>query len=236
MLPLSQRERTPTGSGHGGHPLHLGPRAPCSPACSCTNHPLPAEAQPGLLPMAITPAPLHPPLPNSDIFSLRDLSHRHKSMQLHILSPDPTSLVATALFLCSPFLAKLLEKVIYTYVLPPSLSLPFALELSGPSPSFLELATAALVRVRGDLHAAEPEVSSQVPFDMIHQQLRGFPGASGKEPACQYRRHRRRGSDRWIVKIPWRRAWQPTPVFLPEESHGRRSGLRSLGWHRAGHD
>ena len=24
----------------------------------------------------------------------------------------------------------------------------------------------------------------------------------------------------WIGKIPWRRAWQPTPVLLPEESHG----------------
>ena len=24
-------------------------------------------------------------------------------------------------------------------------------------------------------------------------------------------------------KIPWRRAWQPTPVFLPGESHGERS-------------
>ena len=27
------------------------------------------------------------------------------------------------------------------------------------------------------------------------------------------------------VKIPWRRAWQPTPVFLPGESHGQRSML-----------
>ena len=27
----------------------------------------------------------------------------------------------------------------------------------------------------------------------------------------------------WVGKIPWRRAWQPTPVFLPGESHGRRS-------------
>jgi len=26
-----------------------------------------------------------------------------------------------------------------------------------------------------------------------------------------------------VVKIPWRRAWQPTPVFLPGESHGQRS-------------
>ena len=24
----------------------------------------------------------------------------------------------------------------------------------------------------------------------------------------------------WIRKIPWKRAWQPTPVFLPVESHG----------------
>ena len=29
--------------------------------------------------------------------------------------------------------------------------------------------------------------------------------------------------DLWVRKIPWRRAWQPTPVFLPGESHGQRS-------------
>ena len=27
----------------------------------------------------------------------------------------------------------------------------------------------------------------------------------------------------WVGKIPWRRKWQPTPVFLPGESHGRKS-------------
>ena len=27
----------------------------------------------------------------------------------------------------------------------------------------------------------------------------------------------------WVRKIPWRRKWQPTPVFLTEESHGQRS-------------
>ena len=27
----------------------------------------------------------------------------------------------------------------------------------------------------------------------------------------------------WVGKIPWRRKWQPTPVFLPEEFHGQRS-------------
>ena len=29
--------------------------------------------------------------------------------------------------------------------------------------------------------------------------------------------------DPWLGKIPWRRKWQPTPVFLPGESHGQRS-------------
>ena len=29
--------------------------------------------------------------------------------------------------------------------------------------------------------------------------------------------------DPWVGKIPWRRAWQPTPVFLPGESCGQRS-------------
>ena len=35
---------------------------------------------------------------------------------------------------------------------------------------------------------------------------------SGKESTCQCRRHR---FDPWVGKIPWRRKWQPTPVFLP---------------------
>ena len=52
----------------------------------------------------------------------------------------------------------------------------------------------------------------------------GFPGgASGKEPACQCRRCKRYRFDPWVGKIPWRRAWQPTPVFLPGESNGQRS-------------
>ena len=48
-------------------------------------------------------------------------------------------------------------------------------------------------------------------------------GASGKESTCQCRSHKRQWSDPWVGKIPWRRAWQPTPVLLPGESHGQRS-------------
>ena len=33
----------------------------------------------------------------------------------------------------------------------------------------------------------------------------------------------RPGFDPWVGKIPWRRAWQPTPMFLPSELHGQRS-------------
>ena len=47
-------------------------------------------------------------------------------------------------------------------------------------------------------------------------------GSSGKELTCQ-NRHRRRRFDPWVGKIPWRRAWQPPPVFLLGESHGQRS-------------
>ena len=52
----------------------------------------------------------------------------------------------------------------------------------------------------------------------------GSPGgAGGEEPACQCRRQKRRGFDPWVRKIPCRRAWQPTPVVLPRESHEQRS-------------
>ena len=50
---------------------------------------------------------------------------------------------------------------------------------------------------------------------------RGFPGGtSGKETACQCRRHT---LDFWVGKIPRRRARQPAPFFLPGESHEQRS-------------
>ena len=48
-------------------------------------------------------------------------------------------------------------------------------------------------------------------------------GTSGKEPACQSRRCKRCSFSPWVGKILWRRAWPFTPVFLPGESHGRRS-------------
>ena len=40
------------------------------------------------------------------------------------------------------------------------------------------------------------------------------------------------GFDPWIGKIPWRRAWQPTPVFLPGQSLGQRN---LVGYSRCGY-
>ena len=46
---------------------------------------------------------------------------------------------------------------------------------------------------------------------------------SGKESTWKCRRHWRCRFDPWIGKIPWRKKWQLTPVFLPGKSHGQRS-------------
>ena len=62
---------------------------------------------------------------------------------------------------------------------------------------------------------------------------RAFPGgSSGKEPAYQCRRQKTVVFHAWVGKIPWRRAWQPTPVFLPGESHGQRSLAGCSPWGR----
>ena len=67
-------------------------------------------------------------------------------------------------------------------------------------------------------------VKSAPPIGQLSQKLRvNRGGASGKEPSCQCRRRKRCRFDPWVRKIPWRRKCQPTPVFLPGESHGQRS-------------
>ena len=59
----------------------------------------------------------------------------------------------------------------------------------------------------------------------------GFPGGAGaKDPTCQCRRRNRCGFDPWVEQIPWRRAWQPTPVLSPGDAHGQRSLVGSSPW------
>ena len=47
--------------------------------------------------------------------------------------------------------------------------------------------------------------------------------SSSKEFACQCKRQRRWKFHPWVGEIPWRRAWQSTPLFLPGKSHRQRS-------------
>ena len=64
--------------------------------------------------------------------------------------------------------------------------------------------------------------------------LKSLHGSVIKEAACQCRR---REFDPWVGKNPWRKKWQPTPVFLPGNSHGQRSlvGYSPWGRKRVGH-
>ena len=53
---------------------------------------------------------------------------------------------------------------------------------------------------------------------------------SGKESTCRCRGCRRHMFNPWIRKIPWRRKWQPTPVFLPGKSYRQRSLVGYSPW------
>ena len=52
--------------------------------------------------------------------------------------------------------------------------------------------------------------------------VKSLPACSAEDP----------GFNPWVRKIPWRRKWQPTPVFLPGKSHGQRS---LVGYHPWGY-
>ena len=46
------------------------------------------------------------------------------------------------------------------------------------------------------------------------QLVKNLPANSG-DKRCEF--------DSWVGKIPWRRKWQPAPVFVPREPHGQKS-------------
>ena len=69
-------------------------------------------------------------------------------------------------------------------------------------------------------------------MNLLSMEVGTTGGASGKESACQCRRHKGGWFNPWVGKMTWRRAWQPTAVFLLGESHGRR---RLAGYSPQGH-
>ena len=61
----------------------------------------------------------------------------------------------------------------------------------------------------------------------MYNLMLGFPGGlDGKESLCSPETR----FDPWVRKIPWRRKFQPTPVFLPGEFHGQRSLVGYSPW------
>ena len=84
------------------------------------------------------------------------------------------------------------------------------------------------------------KVGLQASGTMVKQSLTRTPfiiwllylssGANGKEPTCRCRRCKSWGFYPWVKKISWRRKWQLTPVFLPGESHGKRSLVGYSPW------
>ena len=54
-------------------------------------------------------------------------------------------------------------------------------------------------------------------------------GAQPYRLHLQCRSHEKHGFDSWIGNIPWRRKWQPAPVFLPGKFHGQ------ILWNRESH-
>ena len=68
---------------------------------------------------------------------------------------------------------------------------------------------------------------------------RGLPKwLSGKESTCECRSFRRHKFDPWVRKIPWRKKWASTPVFLPRKIPRTEEpgGLQSTGSQRVRHD
>ena len=58
----------------------------------------------------------------------------------------------------------------------------------------------------------------------------GFPDGTWWRTCLQCKRLKRLGFSPWVGKIPWRMKWQPTPVFLPGESHEQRSLVGYSPW------
>ena len=83
---------------------------------------------------------------------------------------------------------------------------------------------------RGFVNIRRLQVTETQP-ELASDRREGFPGGTGgKEPTCQSRRRKRHGFDPWVGKVPWRRAWQPIPGFLPGESHAQRSLVGYSPW------
>ena len=76
--------------------------------------------------------------------------------------------------------------------------------------------------------SSNPEIEPGSPAlqtDSLPTELQGKPVMVKRLPAI-----RRPEYDPWVQKIPWRKEWLPTPVFLPGEFYGQRSLAGRSPW------
>ena len=85
-----------------------------------------------------------------------------------------------------------------------------------------ELAQTHVHQVSDAIQPSHP-LSSFLLLPSIFPSIRVFSNKSVLESGGQRLQCRRLGFNSFIRKIPWRRKWQPTPVFLPGKSHGYRA-------------
>ena len=90
----------------------------------------------------------------------------------------------------------------------------------------------------GDL--PDPGIKTRSPalrVDSLPFEPPGKPMAQWQRSCLLMQECRRHRFNLWFGKIPWRRKWQPIPVFLPGKSHGQKSLVGYSPWdHRVGHD
>ena len=94
-----------------------------------------------------------------------------------------------------------------------------------------ELAQTHVHQVSDAIQPSHP-LSSFLLLPSIFPSIRVFSNKSVLESGGQRLQCRRLGFNSFIRKIPRRRKWQPTPVFLPGKSHGQRS---LAGYSPSGH-
>ena len=127
------------------------------------------------------------------------------------------------LFVVSPYIQKIDVSLFQIIFLFPTLILYKCAELlSLPFLNWVEINLLSFIISQNILFKTS-YFSKRTAFK-IEKQCMGFSGGAVVEgSACQWRRCRRTEFDPWLGKIPCKRKWQPTPVFLPEKSHGQRS-------------
>ena len=89
------------------------------------------------------------------------------------------------------------------------------------------------LRPRRSASGLAPPIASCATPDLLAStspEVASWGGSNGKEADCQFRRRKRCRLNPWVGKIPWRRAWQSIPVFLPGKSHGQRSLVGYSPW------